>query len=150
MTDEELQALTDDELVELYNNVNREIQRRNTLVKTQAEVARLNADYLEAEGTTPGEAWRQPTGAHDAYPKDWIVSHVGGQWVSLVDANVWEPGVANWRADSGEEFPDWVQPTGAPDAYSAGAKVSHVGKHWTSDVEANVWEPGVYGWTEVI
>lgn len=149
MTNEELQALTDDELVELQNDVNREIQRRNTLAQTQAEVTKLNSEYLEAEGTTPGEEWRQPTGAHDAYPKDWVVTHAGDQWVSLVDANVWEPGVANWRADSGEEFPDWVQPTGAHDAYPAGAKVSHASKHWTSDVGDNVWEPGVYGWTEV-
>ena len=150
MTDEELQALTDEELAELHNSVNRELQRRNAMANTAAEVARLNAQYLEAEGTTPGEEWRQPTGAHDAYPKDWTVTHAGGQWVSLVDANVWEPGVANWRADSGEEFPDWVQPTGASDAYPVGAKVSHVGKHWINNTPDNVWEPGVYGWDEVV
>lgn len=149
MTDEELQALTDDELVELYNAVNREIQRRNTLAQTQAEVARLNADYLEAEGTTPGEEWRQPTGAHDAYPKDWVVWHLEQNWISLVDANVWEPGFANWRVESDEEFPQWVQPTGSQDAYPMAAKVSHVDKHWISNTPDNVWEPGVYGWDEV-
>lgn len=36
--------------------------------------------------------WQQPQGAHDAYPENSIVSHNDGVWISLVSANVWEPG----------------------------------------------------------
>lgn len=36
--------------------------------------------------------WVQPTGAQDAYNEGDKVSHNEKHWVSLVDANVWEPG----------------------------------------------------------
>lgn len=44
---------------------------------------------------TPGQIddWVQPTGAHDAYAKGDQVRHNGFIWESLIDANVWEPGV---------------------------------------------------------
>lgn len=40
------------------------------------------------------EEWIQPTGAHNAYSKGDIVSHLGKKWESLVDGNVWEPGIS--------------------------------------------------------
>lgn len=40
--------------------------------------------------------WRQPTGAHDAYPIGAKVSHNDKHWVSNTDNNVWEPGVFGW------------------------------------------------------
>lgn len=40
--------------------------------------------------------WVAPTGAQDAYAKDDKVSHNDKHWISLVDANVWEPGVYGW------------------------------------------------------
>ena len=40
--------------------------------------------------------WKQPTGAQDAYNKGDQVRHTGKVWESLVDANVWEPGVYGW------------------------------------------------------
>lgn len=40
--------------------------------------------------------WVQPVGSTDAYPKDAKVSHNDKHWVSDVDNNVWEPGVAMW------------------------------------------------------
>jgi len=51
-------------------------------------------------GTAPPDVipeWRQPTGAHDAYAKGDQVTHNGQVWESLVNANVWEPGVYGWR-----------------------------------------------------
>lgn len=45
--------------------------------------------------------WRQPTGAHDAYPLGARVSHAGKRWTSDIDNNVWEPGVANWSEHAG-------------------------------------------------
>lgn len=44
------------------------------------------------EGEIPD--WIQPTGAADAYSTGDKVKHVSKVWVSLVDANVWEPGTA--------------------------------------------------------
>lgn len=40
--------------------------------------------------------WVQPTGAADAYNQGDKVSHNDKHWISLVDANVWEPGVYGW------------------------------------------------------
>ena len=45
--------------------------------------------------------WRQPTGAHDAYPLGARVSHAGKRWVSDIDSNVWEPGVSGWSEYTG-------------------------------------------------
>ena len=42
-------------------------------------------------------AWRQPAGAHDAYPLGAKVSHSGKHWTSALAANVYEPGVAGWE-----------------------------------------------------
>ena len=35
--------------------------------------------------------WVQPTGSHDAYQKGDKVTHLEKHWVSLIDANVYEP-----------------------------------------------------------
>jgi hypothetical protein len=42
--------------------------------------------------------WVQPLGAADAYAKGDAVSHSGSLWTSLIDANVWEPGIHGWAA----------------------------------------------------
>lgn len=46
--------------------------------------------------------WVQPTGSHDAYPKDSHVMHNGVEWVSDMDGNVWEPGVSGWTQVDGD------------------------------------------------
>jgi hypothetical protein len=101
----------------------------------------------------PVPAWVQPTGAQDAYPIDAVVLHNGKDWISLVDANVWEPGTANWREYQGNDDLEalaWVQPTGAADAYPIDYRVQHpMGTHWISTVNGNVWEPGVSGWRQL-
>jgi hypothetical protein len=47
--------------------------------------------------------WKQPAGAHDAYPLGFFVTHKGELWESLIDFNVWEPGAvgseALWRKE---------------------------------------------------
>ena len=48
------------------------------------------------EGEIPD--WIQPTGAQDAYNTGDKVKHASKVWVSLVDANVWEPGTAGTEA----------------------------------------------------
>lgn len=103
--------------------------------------------------------WIQPTGAHDAYPKDYKVSHNGKHWISLIDANVWEPSEEastlweNIPIDEEpdepveEEYPEWVQPT-AENPYMAGDKVTFEGEHYISLIDNNVWSPADYpaGW----
>lgn len=93
-----------------------------------------------------GSPWRQPAGAHDAYPVGALVAFDGRVWENLTPANVWTPGVSGWREVSEGPAP-WVQPTGAHDAYPKDALVTHNGQTWRSDLDGNVWEPGVYGWT---
>lgn len=46
--------------------------------------------------------WRQPAGAHDAYPIGAKVSHNDKHWVSNVDNNVWEPGAYGWDEQTEE------------------------------------------------
>ncbi len=41
--------------------------------------------------------WVQPLGSQDAYPLGAKVSHLDKHWISIVDANVWEPGVYGWE-----------------------------------------------------
>ena len=100
-------------------------------------------------------AWIQPLGAHDVWPLDTKVMYNGNPWISLVDNNVWEPGVANWRqltliAPSGAAvIPAWIQPTGAHDAYQIDDQVTYNEKTWISIAADNVWAPGVYGWVEI-
>lgn len=120
---------------------------RALALNAEAELAALQAAILAAEGIESGDPWRQPTGAHDAYPLDAIVSHAGKVWSSTVAANVWEPGVSGWL-EAGPGVPDWVQPTGAHDAYPLGAHVKHIGDVWESLVDGNVWEPPTQ-WAQV-
>ena len=142
-------ALTESELQEIFNAANEETSRRNLITAALTREPILQTGYLAALGRADGEEYVAPTGAHDAYPKDWKVTHDGKTWVSLTAANVWVPGVSGWREVVEEGgVPAWVQPTGAHDAYMKGDRVSHNGGTWTSTVAANVWEPGVYGWSK--
>lgn len=51
---------------------------------------------LETSGEEYPE-WVQPTGGHDAYALGAIITYNGQTWISIVDANVWEPGVYGWE-----------------------------------------------------
>lgn len=57
---------------------------------------------LWTEVAKPGEipVWRQPTGAQDAYMEGDKVRYpgvFGSIYVSVIDNNVWEPGVYGWE-----------------------------------------------------
>ena len=139
--------LTDEELEQVVELSTTERQRRITLASAADQMDRLTRNYLGASGIEEGEPWRQPTGAHDAYPIHFIVSHNGANWASTVSVNIWEPGVSGWREQGdGNVVPLWVQPTGAHDAYQTGDRVRHNGDVWVSNSDNNVWEPGVHGW----
>ena len=100
--------------------------------------------------------WRQPLGAHDAYPVGYVVTRNGSLYESLHPTNVWEPGTdptlwALIEASSSEpEIPDW-QPWDGHNAslHQVGDEVMHNGTHWRATVGNNHWEPGVFGWEAV-
>lgn len=64
------------------------------------------APSLWVRTAEPGEIpeWVQPTGGHDAYSRGDKVRHIGKVWVSMLDANVWEPGIDEryWAEATGE------------------------------------------------
>lgn len=60
---------------------------------------------LWTEVAQPGEipVWKQPSGAQDAYSKGervWYPERDTTVYVSIVDNNVWEPGVYGWEAEA--------------------------------------------------
>lgn len=147
-----LDDMTDDDLENLRQDVVAEQHRREVLSRIPAQVQQLNEEFLGKSGVTPGAPWRQPTGAHDAYPLDWQVTHGGKTWASLTPANVWEPGVSGWREVVTEPaVPQWVAPTGAHDAYDTGDQVLFDGQVWQSVIDTNTWSPTEYpaGWALV-
>lgn len=46
--------------------------------------------------------WVQPTGSHDAYNVGDKVIYNEKKWISIVNANVWQPGVYGWEAEQEE------------------------------------------------
>lgn len=94
--------------------------------------------------------WIKSTGAHNAYPRDYVVSHLDKLWVSIVANNSEEPGISGWREKVPEgSYVTWYQPAGGHDAFSFKDIVEHLGQLWISTVtgkNTNTWEPGVYGW----
>lgn len=131
----------------------------NGMEYSNAEAAKTDALLkLQKAASTDGQAWRQPTGAHDAYPLGRTVLFGGKVMENILDNNVWSPALGGWREKgvpvkngTGETYPGivaWVQPLGAQDAYQVGARVTHKGGTYTSTAANNVWEPGVYGWTK--
>ena len=141
MTTEEVSAI----LAGAYD----ELARRETLARAPEQIEEARTQYIAASGRTDGDEWTQPAGVHDSYTEGDTTLHGGKTWVSIIDFNVWEPGVTGWRENVTEGYPAWVQPLGAHDAYATGAKVTHKGHIWQSSAASNVWEPGVYGWTDI-
>jgi hypothetical protein len=106
---------------------------------------------IDTDGVIAPE-WRQPQGAHDAYPDKTLVFYKGKVWEATTGANVWAPDVSGWRErpKPGDGPPAWLQPTGAHDAYPLGFIVTHNGQTWqNTGSAANVWPPGIFGWTVI-
>lgn len=125
----------------------------STLLEAKSRQDALNAEVLNASGINIGDAWRQPTGAHDAYPRHMEVTHKSKTWESLIAGNVWEPGVSGWREKVEETAaaPEWIQPTGGHDAYSKGTAVSFEGSEYESLIDGNTWSPTAHpaGWKKL-
>lgn len=98
--------------------------------------------------------WQQPESTNPYMTGD-IVTFGGQLWTSVIDNNVWAPGIYGWDIYQEEQpepgpdeptaIPEWAQPD-STNPYMSGDKVRHNGSIWQSNVDNNVWEPGVYGW----
>lgn len=146
-----LKLLNELALQDIVQRVNSERRRRHVIANAKNDALTINREYVQAIGRKNGDPWAQPYGAHDAYEKDSKVTHNNKSWVSLIDANVWEPGISGWREETtpANEWPEWVQPTGAHDAYKIGDKVTFNGVRYISAINSNTWSPAAYpaGWT---
>ena len=93
--------------------------RLETLATAATRADENAAAVLAALGVTSGLPWRQPLGAHDAYPIGSTVTWGGKLWRSILRANVWAPGVTGW-VDEGP-----AEPAPAPTAplWDAGESV---------------------------
>lgn len=129
----------------------------------------------EAASKVEIEAYRQPTGAHDSYPKGSKFIYKGRVWESLMDGYCWEPDApgiderfvvdvtdrfvkttgeepkAPEPADEQPTAPEYRQPSGAHDAYKQGDRVTYNGVVYESTINANVWAPDAYpqGWKKL-
>lgn len=139
----------EEQTVQTLRNAQSDVERAMMVSAAPVELEALQQLTLQTHGITDGSPWRQPTGAHDAYPVGYKVLYDGKEWENLTPANVWVPGVSGWREIVAEGYPAWVQPTGAHDAYNIGDKVSFEGANYESLIDANVWSPTGYpaGWT---
>lgn len=71
--------------------------------EVQARQAEVHNAILDAISATArqrqggaGVPWVQPTGAHDAYALDAIVTDDGKTWRSIIPYNAWRPGITGW------------------------------------------------------
>ena len=92
------EIMPDDELVAAMHAIQAEHSRRTVLKLAQDNNVGLTDAYLTTIGRASGQPWTQPVGAHDSYPLGWEVTHDGKVWTSIVDNNVWMPGVYGWTA----------------------------------------------------
>lgn len=141
-------AFTDDELEQARRDIETEQAARRTRAEMLAREAELAAQSMAELNRQPGAPWVQPT-ALTPYALGDEVTIDGKRWASLLDGNVWQPGVSGWREVTADGSPPpWLQPSGAHDAYRTGAMVTFGGAIYRSLIDANVWPPDVYptGW----
>lgn len=141
-------SMTNTEVAALHRDITAEHRRRRAIALAPARISAVGRQVLAAEGVSMGDPWRQPTGAHDAYPEGFTVTHDGKTWLNLTPANAWEPGTSGWREEVADGYPEWVAPTGAHDAYKTGDRVSFEGADYESLIDENTWSPSAYpaGW----
>jgi hypothetical protein len=94
----------------------------------------------------PGQvtAWRQPQGAHDAYPVGARVTDGGKTWKNVTPANVWKPGSVGaetlWTDESAPVVGAWAFPV----AYNIGDRVTYGGLTYScrqSHTSQAGWQP---------
>ena len=92
-------TLSNEDLCSVMRSAEEELKAREALVETEQKVVELQEKFLKVRDRDVPESdvpnWIQPTGAHDVYPKGFIVRHDGKIWVNQHPMNSWEPGTTN-------------------------------------------------------
>jgi hypothetical protein len=83
--------------VRIYKDIGYEVIQAHTSLSTWSPPATPSLWKLYVPASEGPQPWVQPLGAEDAYDGGVQVTHVGKLWSSLVNANVWEPGVSQWE-----------------------------------------------------
>ena len=166
----DLTTVTTSDLLALSRRIEQEYSRRRVLEEAPAEAEELSKKYREAngetvvtaneDGTIPAgvPAYRQPTGAHDAYGKGELTTQEGKIYKSKIPANVWQPKLhpALWEEVKAKDVPPQPAPPvsgpwEAGKAYKVGDLVAYKGKtyrivqahtsaaHWTPDAVASLY-----------
>lgn len=82
-------------IVRRYNNILYQlIQVHTTQPEWTPDITPALWKLYTPEGIIP--EWVQPLGSEDAYDIGDLVTHNELTWISIVDNNVWEPGVYGW------------------------------------------------------
>lgn len=134
-------TLTDSELQDIFHAATEETSRRNLITAALQREPILQTGYLAALGRADGEEYVPPTGAHDAYPKGWEVTHDGKLWRSTVANNVWPPGEGSRWWDEVKEEGAGPEPWSAGTYYKVGDTVTHAGEEWKCTNE-HLGQPG--------
>lgn len=108
----DLKKLTDSEFKQLFQDMYKEAERRDTVATAEEKTRKIQESYAAAIGRETGGAWTQPLGAHDAYPEGALVTYDGRLYRSDIPNNVWEPGVHGWSLNQDPE----TEPEPQPDA----------------------------------
>ena len=117
----------------------------------------LFVKILTDEEKNMPQPWEQPDSTN-GYPIDSIVLHNGLYWKSLLDDNVWEPGVSDlWKevnsdgSDIAIDEPNAIQEYMAGTLYHTDDQVIFEEKIYKSIIDNNSWSPTDYpaGWEEI-
>ena len=149
----EVASLSDEELAALLDEARLEYQRRRDLTSAIDSTPGLIEALLTTTGREPGAEWVPPTGAHDAYHKDWTVRQNGKTYRSTRKGAKDIPGESpDWiREPDGDEVLEWEQRR-AGSEYPVGSIVSLEGRLYRNDhARPNGWKPGTKGskWTDI-
>lgn len=148
-----LDSLGDEDITVGLSILYTESKRRESLITAQVRIEEAARQWREAAGRVEGDEYVQPTGYHNAYQYDAVVTYGGKKWKSTRNGANGIPGQSpDWVqvAEEGEIL-EWVQPH-AGSEYPVGAVVKHKGRLWRNDhVAVNGWEPGTVGsqWTDI-
>lgn len=146
LSDDDIAALSDVVLYDLAARFRLERDRRETSKRAADGISKLVREVFDAAGGD-GQPWKQPTGAHDSFPINVVVTHKGKVWRSTIDFNSFEPGVQGWKLETDDECPEFVQPT-STEYYNQGDPAMFDGVCYESLINTNVYSPAEYpaGW----
>lgn len=136
-----------EELQQVVDAAGQELAARQSAQALDDQLRGVIEDAREggvAETPEQGAEWVQPTGSTNSYVTGDIVTYNGVTYVSTVTPNIWQPGVAGWRAQTQDGTPpEYVDPAGYADAYQTGDQVTFEGHVYECLEDGTTWSPTV-------